>query len=131
MNLLPGRLVAEGEKLTALSVGFACEVPQPYRAAFLPYAGRDVIIGVRPEDLHTSADRAGPLAAPLTTVVETVEALGPETVLMLSLPGSKEIAARVDLATRFSVGQTIEVHFDARRLSLFDPATTKRIARVM
>ena len=131
MNLLPGRLVAEGEKLTALSVGFACEVPQPYRAAFLPYAGRDVIIGVRPEDLHTSADRAGPLAAPLTAVVETVEALGPETVLMLSLPGSKEIAARVDLATRFSVGQTIEIHFDARRLSLFDPATTKRIARVM
>ena len=103
----------------------------PIAPRFSPYAGRDVIIGVRPEDLHTSADRAGPLAAPLTTVVETVEALGPETVLMLSLPGSKEIAARVDLATRFSVGQTIEVHFDARRLSLFDPATTKRIARVM
>ena len=128
MNLLPGRLVAEGEKLSARAPGFACEIPPTNRVAFLPYSGRDVIIGVRPEDLHTNADRAGPFAAPLTAVVETVEALGPETVLMLSLPGSKEIAARVDLATRFSVGQTIQIHFDARRLSLFDPATTKRIS---
>ena len=131
MNLLPGRLVAEGKTLSAVAPGFACEVPQAYRAGFLPYAGRDVVIGVRPEDLHTSAERAGPLAAPITAVVETVEALGPETVLMLSLPGSKEIAARVDLATRFSVGQTIQVHFDARRVSLFDPATTKKIARLI
>jgi multiple sugar transport system ATP-binding protein len=129
MNLLPGRLVAEGEKLMALAPGFTCEIPPDYRAAYLPQVGRDVIIGVRPEDLHTRVDRAGPLAAPLTVTVETVEALGPETVLMLSLPGSKEIAARVDLATRFSVGQTIQVYFDARRISLFDPVTTKRISR--
>jgi ABC-type sugar transport system ATPase subunit len=131
MNLLSGRLVSEGEKLIALSPGFSCEVPPVYRSAFLPYAGRDVVIGVRPEDLHTTAERAGPLAAPLAAVVETVEALGPETVLMLSLPGSKEIAARVDLATRFAVGQTIQIYFDATRMSLFDPATTKSIPRLL
>ena len=129
MNLLPGRLVSEGDRLTAAAPGFACEIPQAYRTAFLSYAGRDVIVGVRPEDLHTSPDRAGPLAAPLDAVVETVEALGPETVLTLSLPGSGEIAARVDLATTFAVGQTIQIYFDARRISLFDPATTRRISR--
>ena len=48
MNLLPGRLVAEGEKLSALSAGICLRGPAAYRAAFLPYAGRDVIIGVRP-----------------------------------------------------------------------------------
>lgn len=130
MNLFPGGLIADGEKLTAVAAGFACDVPERSRAAFRPYAGRDVIIGVRPEDLHTSAERAGPLSCALTAVVETVEALGPETVLMVSLPGSKEIAARVDLATRFSIGQAIKLYFDARRLTLFDPVTTKRIERV-
>jgi ABC-type sugar transport system ATPase subunit len=129
MNLLPGRLVFDAEKLDAVAPGFACPIPEAYRAQYLPYAGREVIIGVRAEDLHASVERAGPLAAPLMAVVETVEALGPETVLMLSLPGSKDIAARVDLATKFAVGETVQIYFDARRIILFDPATTGRILR--
>ncbi len=130
MNLLPGRLASEAGRLSASAPGFVCEIPKAYRASFMPYADRDVIVGVRPEDLHTRSDRAGPLAAPLDAVVETVEALGPETVLMLSLPGSSaEIAARVDLATNFSIGQTIRLYFDTGQIRLFDPATTKSIAR--
>ena len=130
MNLLPGRLVSAEGRLTATAPGFACEVPAAFRTAFMPHAGRDVIVGIPPEHLHESADRAGPLAAPFEAIIETVEALGPETVLMLSLPGSAtEIAARVDLATNFSVGQTIKLYFDVRRLRLFDPETTKSISR--
>ena len=127
MNLLPGRL-AEGEtdrgrlrRVCAISRG----LNTPRSAA---YAGRDIIIGVRPEALHTSADRAGHFAAPIAAGVETVEALGPETVLMLSLSGSTEIAARVDLATNFAVGQAIEIYFDANRIRLFDPVTTRKIS---
>jgi multiple sugar transport system ATP-binding protein len=128
MNLFPGRLAFEGERLRATSPGFACDIPRTHHSAFAAYAGRDVIIGVRPEALHTSADRAGPFATPIAAVVETVEALGPETVLMLSLSGSTEIAARVDLATNFAVGQAIEIYFDANRIRLFDPVTTRKIS---
>jgi ABC-type sugar transport system ATPase subunit len=62
--------------------------------------------------------------------IETVEALGPETVVKLSLPGSgEEIAARVNIAGSYSAGDAIELHYDARQIQLFDPATTRRIAR--
>jgi multiple sugar transport system ATP-binding protein len=130
MNLLPGRLETSDDRLIATALGFACEIPAPYRASFASYAGRDVIVGVRPEDLHASADRAGPLAYPLDALVETVEALGPETILTLSLPGSDiDVAARVDLSASVSIGQTIRLYFDARRIRLFDPATTRNIPR--
>ena len=34
----------------------------------MPHAGRDVIVGIPPEHLHESADRAGPLAAPFEVI---------------------------------------------------------------
>ena len=128
MNLLPGRLESADDRLIATAPGFACEIPPAQRGSFASHVGRDVIVGVRPEDLHARADRAGPFAYPLDALVETVEALGPETILTLSLPASDiDIAARVDLSTNASIGETIRLYFDARRIRLFDPATTKSI----
>ena len=130
MNLLRGRLADEGGQLTASAPGFRCVVPPAYRAGYTSYIDRDIIIGVRPEDLHATAVLAGPNHAPVAGRIETVEALGPETVVKLSLPGSgEEIAARVNIAGRYGAGDPIELHYDARQIQLFDPATTRRIAR--
>ena len=130
MNLLPGRLDAAGDRLVASAPGFSCDVPAAYRPSFAPYANREVVIGIRPEDLHESRERAGADPAPLDATIETVEALGPETILMLALPGSPiELAARVGVAGGFEAGKPIRLYYDARQIHLFDPATTKRIPR--
>jgi len=129
MNLLPARLEAAGDALTLQLPGGAIAVPEAFRAAYRPYAGKEVIAGLRPEDFHERADQAGPFAEQVTAGIETVEALGPETVLTLSQPGGEAFAARVAAGGTHRAGATVDLAYDAGKMHLFDPATTKRIAR--
>ena len=130
MNLVPGRLELAGEELMAIAQGLSLKLPLSYRTAYESYAGKEVAIGLRPEDFHEKPQAAGAFASPVALLIETVEALGPETVLMLRLPdGGVEIAARVSAAGHYVPGQTTSLYYDAGKVHLFDPATTKRIAR--
>ncbi|HEY9216313.1 MAG TPA: sn-glycerol-3-phosphate ABC transporter ATP-binding protein UgpC [Ancylobacter sp.] len=132
MNLLSGRLEAQGDQLFAVTEGFRCALPPAYRQAYASHAGRQVIIGLRPEDFHETPDRAGALGGlPVTLTVTTVEALGPETVLMASLKGDAgpEIAVRVDFDREYEVGARVTLHYDTAQIHIFDVETTKALAR--
>ena len=129
MNLLPARLEADGDRLALRLPATNIALPEAYRDAYAPYVGREVIAGLRPEDFHEAADRAGATAQPLSATVETVEALGPETVLMLSQPDTAEFAARITAGGAQRAGEAITLHYEAAKIHLFDAATTRRIAR--
>ncbi|MDX6805998.1 sn-glycerol-3-phosphate ABC transporter ATP-binding protein UgpC [Terrihabitans rhizophilus] len=130
MNLLPGRIEAAGDDLVAVAGGVSVRIPAQFRADYLGYAGKPVILGLRPEDLHETEQRAGAAACPIRTRIETVEALGPETVLTLSVTGGQELAARLSAARIYVMGSDLTLYYDAAKLHLFDPATTKRIPRL-
>jgi ABC-type sugar transport system ATPase subunit len=126
MNLLEARIEADDGGLAV--VCGALRLPLGAGAPTALGEGRPVILGIRPEDLRE--ERAGPAMQPVDLQVVAVEALGPEVVLIGSLPGaSAEIAARMgrDFAAR--IGSTQRVHLDPRAIHLFDPATTKAIPR--
>jgi multiple sugar transport system ATP-binding protein len=130
MNLLPGRIEAAGDELVAAAGALSVRIPAQYRAAYSRHAGKPVILGLRPEDLHETEQRAGAAACPIQTRIETVEALGPETVLTLSVTGGQELAARLSAARTYVMGSDLTLHYDAAKLHLFDPSTTKRIERL-
>ena len=128
MNLLPGKLELSDGWPVARFAGAA--VPLRREAASLAsYAGRDVTIGIRPEDVYEST----PLGSPeffvrLPARLVAVEPLGAETLLVLSLDDSgDELVARVGRDTALRSGDRHEVALDAAALHLFDPATTKAI----
>jgi ABC-type sugar transport system ATPase subunit len=130
MNLIPGRLEPDGDSLKVTAPGLSLPIPHAYRGAYSAHAGQDVIIGLRPEDIHADAEDAGPRPAPLLTQVETVEALGPETVLTLRLfTEGAEIAARVSASGAFVADEPLTLHYDTGRIHLFDPRTTELIRR--
>src|SRR5207249_5721057 len=52
MNFAPVRVNNGKDGLRAANGGFAIDVPAEIGARLAPYAGRDVILGVRPEDLQ-------------------------------------------------------------------------------
>ncbi len=118
MNFFPARTAG-----TTADTGFA-QVPLDGRAEHAK--GKDVIVGVRPEDIHDlgSSPQEGKL--PVEAKVEVVEYLGNELQLHLSTHG-RAFVARVSTDTQTTPGATIRVGFDLRKLYLFDQATEEAI----
>jgi multiple sugar transport system ATP-binding protein len=126
MNLIPATLAAEGERVVARFGAFAVPL-----AGWRPQdvAGREVLFGVRPESLaEPHAARPGAATAALGGTVLIVEPLGAETLLSVDLGGHR-VVARVNGESRARVGERIELRLDTGAAHLFDPATTKAIAR--
>jgi multiple sugar transport system ATP-binding protein len=117
--------------------------------------GRDVIVGIRPEDFEDtsfiSAD-AKPKGLTFHADIDVIESLGAEKYVYFTrelgqtgnvaeleelardagradLSGAAEtVVARLDPATRIREGQDAELWVDVRKLHVFDPATGRNLS---
>jgi multiple sugar transport system ATP-binding protein len=129
MNLLRGELeTRDGQVFVRLA---GKEVPLMHRAeaSLVRYVGRGVIVGIRPEDLYES-----PPLGDVSTIsrlparVTTVEPLGAETLLVMTLDGcDEELIARVGRDSGLRVGDRLEIAVDTRAIHVFDSDTTKAV----
>jgi sn-glycerol 3-phosphate transport system ATP-binding protein len=109
MNLIPGRLDSGG-------VAVAGAVLPPARGA----AGRQVVVGLRPEHLEPAPD------GPLAVRVELLERLGADTILHGSID-SFRLTARVPGSFAPDLGGTVAFAIRPEHIHLFDPDGGKRI----
>jgi sn-glycerol 3-phosphate transport system ATP-binding protein len=123
MNLLRGTIAADGGALKVAGGAPASDgsrdlrlrLPQP-----LPkFAGRDVLLGIRPEHLMPAGD-----GIPIT--VEMVEVLGAE-MLIHGKSGSESVIVRLPDGAHPEFGSTINLAFTGTRVHWFEPATGMRI----
>jgi multiple sugar transport system ATP-binding protein len=126
MNLLDARIEpAAGGGQAVICGELRLPLAQP------PDGGHDrrVVLGIRPEDIREAESGAGGIALDLQVVA--VEALGPEVILVGSLPGAgaPEIAARMGRDFSARIGGAQRVVIDPHAIHLFDPETTKAITR--
>jgi sn-glycerol 3-phosphate transport system ATP-binding protein len=115
MNFLPARIAADGA---------AAELPGGQRLPFAgpghaAQAGREVMLGVRPEHLELSAEGVG-------LRVEVAEELGADTLVHGDLGGAA-LVARLKGDQPFRAGDALTVRADAARLHLFDRETGRRL----
>jgi multiple sugar transport system ATP-binding protein len=91
----------------------------------MPYAGKEVIFGIRPEDIHNPMFApSGIHAEPVEAKVDVTELMGNEIFLYL-LSGKNNFVARVDPRTRFQIGDQVQVVFNMDNIQLFDPAADR------
>jgi multiple sugar transport system ATP-binding protein len=150
MNFLAGTL-EEG----ALRTGFGdLPISGSVRQAMTGSgAGRDVIVGIRPEDFEDPAlvsdDNKGS-GITFQTTIDVVESLGSEKYVYFTQElGTVDVAelnelardsgradtggtgetvvARLDPATRITEGENVDLWLDARKLHIFDPATGQNL----
>jgi multiple sugar transport system ATP-binding protein len=129
MNLLQGRLdVQDGRAIARLATSVVA-LPRRAATALDRYVGRDVIVGVRPEDLYEFAPTGAAVEiARLPACVVAVEPLGAETLLVVALDASnEELIARIGRDTSLRSGDRIDIALDTAAIHLFDTATTKAI----
>ena len=84
--------------------------------------GKDVILGVRPEDIVDLAHARQDGQLPVEARVDVVEFLGNELQLILAAD-SQTFVARVGTDTQTRPGQTLRVGFNLRKLHVFDKQT--------
>ena len=129
MNLVQGRIDVRDGRAVARFAG--CDVVLPAHAAqpLARHVGREVIVGVRPEDVYEIAPPGTTMQLARCPVrVVTVEPLGAETLLVMALePSADELTARIGRDTSLRAGDRLEVALDAGAIHLFDPATTRAI----
>jgi multiple sugar transport system ATP-binding protein len=123
MNFFDVTLVEQDGDLYVDSGTFRLKLPPEKTQAAKPYAGQEVVFGVRPEDIH---DREftppGIRAEPMTAQVDVTELMGNEIFVYL-LTGKKQFIARVDPRTKAKVGNEMDVVFNMENVHLFDRKT--------
>lgn len=130
MNLFPGRLEGSGQgELFAIAGGARLPIPAAFRPAYASHAGREVTIGLRPEDFHLTPVGVSSVAVPLTAVA--IELLGPEVILVAELGGvgGPEIQARMPRDFLARPGADLTLHYDLTQMHVFDAATGQVLAR--
>ncbi|MBE7000767.1 MAG: TOBE domain-containing protein, partial [Ruminococcaceae bacterium] len=93
----------------------------------LAYAGKKVIVGIRPEHIHDEPVYLSQLPDCLVEAkVDVVEALGSETFLYFVSEG-QNFTARVSARSTTRAGDTVKVAFDTAHCHLFDIETEQTI----
>ena len=125
MNFAAVRVHEAQGALSADGSGFAIDVPAEIGPRLRPYAGRDVTLGIRPEDLQV-ANGSSPPGLCFDAVVEVVEQLGAEILLDLKV-GEQTMVAAVEPTVRAQRGDKVRFTLRSDRLHFFDTASEAAI----
>jgi multiple sugar transport system ATP-binding protein len=128
MNFFEGRLVNSDTNTTFIDAdSLKLEIPAERADQLKAHLGRDVILGIRPEDIHHLAERRDAPAGQRANVqVEVVEPLGAELIVYLQT-GPHEFTSRMDTRNRINAGDRLEVVFDTMKLHIFDKQTEQTL----
>ena len=123
MNLLPATLDSSGDAWHASIGGFRLLIPPKARAALRPFAGREVLLGLRPEDFVSTDDAHDGKHGIIQATVQRAESLGSELLVYLSInaAASRPLTVRLDRRTAIQQGTPARIGVDLQRLYFFDP----------
>jgi multiple sugar transport system ATP-binding protein len=129
MNFIDVKVVEEGSKVILVFGEDRIALPED-KAAVLKkegYVGKDVIMGIRPEDIDDSDEFIAKHGdTTLEAGVEVTELMGAETYIYLAKEKSN-IVARVNGSSKAKAGDTLKIALDASKVHVFDKETEKTV----
>ncbi len=128
MNFIDATLVAQEGALLVDADSFRVRVPETFCSQLEPYTGKQVVFGVRPEDiaLHDPATDAGEERT-ITARAEVIETLGSEVLLHLAC-GAHSLVARMGVPRQpLSVGQILQLDLKMPQSHIFDKDTMQAV----
>ena len=130
MNFITIKPVIENGAVSAVieNGGKNMQLNLPFDAEKLrSHVGRDVILGIRPEQITDISSAHGDVGQELACLVDLVEPTGPDTLLTTRLNGAA-VTCRTHPIEAVRPGQTMQLSFNLSKAALFDPANGERIA---
>jgi multiple sugar transport system ATP-binding protein len=130
MNFLPCRLVEGTNGSAGLSVKLSDKlsfaVPPDRAARYRSYVGRELIFGLRPEDIIENRGSLPPGRVAFDAQLDVVEPMGMETMVYFLVDGT-EVCGRVNPAVAGKPGETMPLVADLNHMHLIDPQTDQVI----
>ncbi len=126
MNFIDARITAEKGRAFVEFSGYSFVVPKKRQKSLEDYAGKNVVLGIRPEHIYSEYDADVSGKSPVTVVAEIAEMTGNETNIYFDLSGKRHIA-RVKTERKISAGESVKLYFDPETAYFFDKETTKAI----
>ncbi len=131
MNFMLGKVQnSEMHSLAIADNSFSLPLPESLKSKLSQFAGQEVILGIRPEHIHTIQQSQSPTLVSVNVDIEVLETVGNEMFVYFSLQNSKSkdhFVARVPPDTRLKVGSPFSLYIDTSKLHFFDKATEKSI----
>ncbi len=123
MNFLNGKLANGYFHMGDIKI----KVPEGKAKMLQAYEGKEIILGIRPEDFHDEpVFIESSVETKINAMIDVAELMGAETYLY-SKVADQDFIARVDSRTDVKNGQTIELALDMNKAHFFDPKTELRI----
>ena len=127
MNFFEAKLDKADGHLVIDTGAFKIDVPPERSVHYMEHAGKQVIFGIRPNDIHDpNFAPPGISKAMVPTHVEVTELMGNEVFLYLKT-GDKDFVARVDPRSQARIGNDIQVAMNLDNMQLFDKGTEQTI----
>ncbi|MBN1837289.1 MAG: sn-glycerol-3-phosphate ABC transporter ATP-binding protein UgpC [Spirochaetales bacterium] len=125
MNIMKSTIREDKGKIVADEGDFRIALNQALSDAMRSYIGKDVLFGIRPEDL-VYADKPAEETT-MTGKVEVVEPLGAEIMVYVSTTQHPSIIVRVPPHLQFQVGDTVSFTPQIEKVHFFDIETEQSI----
>ena len=123
MNFFDARLVERDGKVGVDCADFIVEVPKDRAAVYHQHLGKEIVFGIRPEDIHDSGYAPpGIHEALVEAKVDVTELMGSEVIVYL-MTGHKQFLGRFDPRTSARVGNVIHATFNMDCMHIFDKQT--------
>ncbi|HNW95513.1 MAG TPA: sn-glycerol-3-phosphate ABC transporter ATP-binding protein UgpC [Anaerolineaceae bacterium] len=121
MNFFKGKLVQADGHFVADLGSFSVKLPDQDKERYRSVLDKDIILGIRPEDIHNPLYAPpGIIAEPVDVKVDVTELMGNEIFLYL-VNGEHNFIARVDPRTTAHFGDEMQVVFNMDNYHIFDP----------
>lgn len=128
MNFVKGSLKGDKNSFLFKEIdGGAVEIKIPDRPHYAAYVGKEVVLGVRPEDCDLVPAGKAPSENSFQAVVDLVEPMGAETYFYLQTGQHTVISRSHALVDQREAGHRLQFEINSERIHLFDPVTTSRI----
>ncbi len=128
MNLVQGSIRTSGDNISFKEIdGGTIELSFNHRPELRAYSGKDVVLGIRAEDVELVQGVERPSGGRFQGVVDVIEPMGAETYFYVQT-GAHTIVSRSEGSMDHSeTGHRLQFEIDMDRVHLFDPETTARI----
>jgi multiple sugar transport system ATP-binding protein len=127
MNFFPGTLTRTDGKVFVDGGTFQVQIPENRINVYAPYEGKQIIFGIRPEDIHNPLFAPpGIIAQPVNAKIDVTELMGNEIFVYLK-NGDHSFVARVDPRSRYQMSDDVQMTFNMENMQIFDRETEKAI----